>query len=102
MRKITTLVSVQLLLVFALSLALTGCGKTVGETIDDATITTRVKTTLLNDPDVNGLRIDVDTAMGVVTLSGVVKTQAEADRAVALARKVTGVQDVRSTLQVSS
>jgi osmotically-inducible protein OsmY len=102
MRKITTLVSVQLLLVLALSLALTGCGKTVGESIDDATITTRVKTTLLNDPDVNGLRIDVDTAKGVVTLSGVVRTQAEADRAVALARMVTGVQDVRSTLQVSS
>ena len=33
-------------------LLLAACGKTVGETIDDATITTRVKTSLLNDPDV--------------------------------------------------
>ena len=29
-----------------------GCGKTVGETIDDTTITTRVKTAMLNDPAV--------------------------------------------------
>ena len=29
-----------------------GCGKTIGETIDDTTITTRVKTAMLNDPAV--------------------------------------------------
>ena len=56
-------------------LLLSACGKSVGETVDDATITTRVKTSLLNDPDVGGLRIDVDTFKGVVTLSGAVKTQ---------------------------
>lgn len=77
------------------------CGKTVGETIDDATITTRVKTALLNDPDVGGLRIDVDTTMGVVTLNGVVKSQAEEAKAIAVARKVGGVKDVKSTLQVN-
>ena len=77
-----------------------GCGKTVGETIDDATITTRVKTTLLNDPEVGGLRIDVDTFKGVVTLSGRVKTKDEEAKAVALARKIGGVTDVKSTLLV--
>jgi osmotically-inducible protein OsmY len=82
-------------------IALTGCGKTVGETIDDATITARVKTALLNDPDVGGLAIDVDTSLGVVTMSGVVKSPAEEQRAVAVARRVGGVRDVRSTLQVS-
>ena len=83
------------------TLGTVACGKTVGETIDDATITTRVKTALLNDPDVGGLRIDVDTTVGVVTLSGVVKSQAEADKAMALARKIDGVKDVKSTLQVN-
>lgn len=81
-------------------LLLAACGKTVGETIDDATITTRVKTSLLNDPDVGGLRIDVDTFKGVVTLSGRVKTKEEEAKAVALARRVGGVTDVKSTLQV--
>jgi hyperosmotically inducible protein len=76
------------------------CGKTVGDTIDDATITTRVKTALLNDPDVGGLRIDVDTFKGVVTLSGAVKTAAERDQAVAIARRTPGVTDVKSTLQI--
>ena len=81
-------------------LMLTACGKTVGDTIDDATITTRVKTALLNDPEVGGLRIDVDTFKGVVTLSGRVKTKNEEAKAIALARKIDGVTDVKSTLQV--
>ena len=81
-------------------LMLSACGKTVGETIDDATITTRVKTSLLNDPDVGGLRIDVDTFKGVVTLSGRVKTKEEEVKAIALAKKIGGVTDVKSTLLV--
>jgi osmotically-inducible protein OsmY len=92
-----------LLLVLTLiaPLLVTACGKSVGETIDDATITTRVKTSLLNDPDVGGMRIDVDTFKGVVTLSGAVKTAAERDKAVGLARKINGVKDVKSTLQIN-
>ena len=58
-----------------------------------------MKTALLNDPEISS-RIDVDTASGVVTLSGAVKTPAERDKAVAIARKITGVADVKSTLQV--
>jgi hyperosmotically inducible periplasmic protein len=76
------------------------CGKSVGDTIDDATITTRVKTALLNDPAVGGLRIDVDTFKGVVTLSGRVKTKEEEATAIELARKISGVTDVKSTLQI--
>jgi osmotically-inducible protein OsmY len=81
-------------------LLLGACGKTVGETIDDATITTRVKTSLLNDPDVGGMRIDVDTFKGVVTLSGRVRSKEEEAKAVAVARKIGGVAEVKSTLQV--
>lgn len=79
---------------------LAGCGKTVGETIDDATITTRVKTAFVNDPVVGALRIDVDTFKGVVTLSGRVKSKDEETQAIALARKIDGVTDVKSTLQI--
>jgi osmotically-inducible protein OsmY len=79
---------------------LTACGKSVGETVDDATITARVKTSLLSDSDVAGLKIDVDTFKGVVTLSGAVKTAAERDKAIALTRKIGGVTDVKSTLQI--
>ncbi len=91
------------ILAFALAAApvAAGCGKTVGETIDDATVTARVKTALLNDPAVGGLKIDVDTTLGVVTMSGVVKSPDEEQRAIAVARRVNGVRDVRSTLQVN-
>ena len=88
---------VALVLLVPLTVA---CGKTVGETIDDTTITTRVKTAMLNDPAIGGLAIDVDTFKGVVTLSGRVKSQAERDQAVLLARRTTGVLQVKDALQV--
>ena len=76
------------------------CGKTISEALDDTTITTRVKTAMLNDPNVGGLRIDVDTNRSVVTLSGRVKSQAEKDQAITLARRVNGVGEVKDELQV--
>jgi osmotically-inducible protein OsmY len=89
------------LLAFALAVPLTAaCGKTVGETIDDTTITTRVKTAMLNDPDVGGLRIDVDTYKGVVTLSGRVHSESERQQALQLARRTGGVVEVKDSLQV--
>src|ERR687891_18232 len=86
--------------VVALVLALStmACGKTVGEAIDDTTITTRVKTAMLNDPTVGGLRVDVDTFKGVVTLSGRVKSQAERDQAIGLARSIDGVAEGHTEL----
>ncbi|MGH9257896.1 MAG: BON domain-containing protein [Vicinamibacterales bacterium] len=86
--------------VLVLVLATSACGKTVGDAIDDTTITTRVKTALLNDPAVAGWRIDVETVKGVVTLSGGVRSQEERDQVIAIARVVSGVIDVKDALQV--
>jgi hypothetical protein len=82
--------------------ALAACGKTVGETIDDATITTRVKTALLNDTQISALQIDVDTFKGIVTLSGQVASAEARQRAVAIARQTNGVVEVKSALQVNA
>jgi osmotically-inducible protein OsmY len=100
MTRSTHLTSLLLAFVLVAPLLVGACGKTAGDTIDDATITTRVKTALLNDPGTGGLRIDVDTFKGVVTLSGGVKSAAERDAAMAIARKTPGVVDVKSTLQI--
>ncbi len=100
MPKLSYWKSVALALILAAPIAAVGCGKTVGETIDDTTITTRVKTAMLNDPGVGGLRIDVDTFKGVVTLSGRVKSQAEKDQAIALARMISGVAEVKDAMQI--
>lgn len=77
-----------------------GGGMAVHRTIDDGTITTRVKTSLLNAPNVDATRIDVSTTGGVVTLTGTVKSQAQVGEAVAAARKVEGVRDVKSSLKI--
>jgi hyperosmotically inducible protein len=98
--KNRALFSWAIIAMIVLPLTFAACGKSIGETIDDATITARVKTALLNDPQVGGLKIDVDTTKGIVTMSGIVKSPAEADRAVQLAKQIDGVRDVKSTLQV--
>ena len=92
--------STLIALVFVSAMLTIACGKTIGETIDDATVTTRVKTALINAPNVGALAIDVDTFKGVVTLSGRVKSQDEAAKAVEVARTVGGVKEVKSALQV--
>jgi len=71
-----------------------------GEVITDAAITTEVKTKFLADTAVSGLKIDVDTKDGVVTLNGNVKSGAEANKAVAIARQSAGVKRVVNNLHV--
>jgi osmotically-inducible protein OsmY len=70
------------------------------DAVTDAAITSGVKGKFLADTAVSGLKIDVDTRDGVVTLNGMVSTSAEADRAVALARETNGVNRVINNLQV--
>jgi hyperosmotically inducible periplasmic protein len=100
MKPETRAVVFLLVITLLAPLMLAACGKSVGDTIDDATISTHVKTALLNDPVVGGLRIDVDTFKGVVTLSGRVRAKEEEAKAMALARKISGVTDVKSSLQI--
>ena len=71
-----------------------------GEVITDAAITSEVKTKFLADTAVSGLKIDVDTKDGVVTLNGTVKSNAEANKAVAIARQSAGVKRVVNNLHV--
>ena len=74
--------------------------KKAGDVTADASITTAVKTKLLADPKVGGLKIDVDTTDNVVTLRGTVKSAAERDEAIRLAKTTTGVKDVVSKLVI--
>jgi osmotically-inducible protein OsmY len=72
--------------------------RTVGETVTDAGITLSVKGRLLDDPQVKGLRIDVDTRDGVVFLTGTVGSDVEKQQAIQLAKNTKGVRDVQSNL----
>jgi hyperosmotically inducible periplasmic protein len=76
--------------------------KDTGEAITDASITAAVKTKLLADTKVGGLKIDVDTTNHVVTLTGPVHTAAERAEAIRLAKNTTGVKNVVSKLVVET
>ena len=86
--------------------ALSGCqattGKTAGQTISDASISSAVQTKLTSDHLSNFTRIDVDTERGVVNLSGVVETEEQRARAERLAHHVTGVVKVINSLQIQN
>jgi hyperosmotically inducible protein len=88
-------------------LASAGCAvardqSTVGEYVDDSTITTKVKAKFADDATVSAMAISVETLQGVVQLSGFAKSQAEKDRAAQLARDTKGVKSVKNDIVVRS
>lgn len=70
--------------------------------VDDAAITTKVKTAVLAEPGLKTLQIGVDTKNGVVTLSGTVDSPALKERAMQISQNVSGVQQVVDNLAVKS
>lgn len=90
-------------LVIAIVLLTTACAsssRTVGTKVDDSAITSRVKSKLAADPEVNPFNIDVDTTNGVVRLTGTVEDQATRQAAVELAERTDGVVRVDNNLQI--
>jgi hyperosmotically inducible protein len=87
-----------------LAVALSGCqamtGRTAGQNVDDARISTAVQATLTSDKASNFARIDVDTTNGVVYLNGTVQSAEQKARAEQLAGRVDGVKKVVNNLQV--
>jgi osmotically-inducible protein OsmY len=89
---------------FAL-LAMTGCAvtrgqETLGAYVDDATITTQIKSRFVENKDVDAASIKVETLNGTVMLSGFAKNAAEKSTAEAIARRVNGVKSVRNEIAV--
>lgn len=74
----------------------------VANAVSDAAITANIKMKFTEDPVVSALKINVDTNDGRVTLTGTVKSEAEAKRAIQIAESVDGVSQVASVLTVKS
>ncbi len=74
--------------------------RTIGQEIDDASITAQVKMTLLSHRSTSALNTSVSTKDGVVTLSGKAKNAAERDLATKLAQDVNGVKEVKNQMTV--
>ena len=71
-----------------------------GEYIDDAAITTRVKSAFAADPQVKAIDVQVETYKGTVQLSGFVESSESAARAAQLARDVPGVRQVQNSMVI--
>lgn len=82
--------------------AATATRESTGEYLDDTAITAKVKARLVGDPTISGFAISVETFRGRVILSGFVSSQTQIDRAMALAREVSGVREVQSALVIKS
>lgn len=90
----------------AVSLAsVVGCASTskqegTGEYLDDSAITAKVKAAIFNEPTLKSAEINVETFKGVVQLSGFVNSQADINKAVEVARSVSGVTSVKNAMRV--
>ncbi len=93
---------IKAVMLLSLALAAAGCAgnRTVGERIDDAAITAKVKTALAADPTAKAYEINVDTANGVVQLNGFVDDQNAKQAAERVARHEKGVKSVRNNLEI--
>lgn len=89
--------------VFAVVLAgCAGTGTRTGAFVDDAAITTKVKTSFATDKTVSAMDVRVETNNGNVRLSGFVDSPNEKQRAEELARSVAGVKSVTNAITVQS
>ena len=68
--------------------------------INDGAVTAKIKAKMALDDTVKALDIDVDTVGTTVTLSGVVATDAQRQKALQLARETDGVKQVVDQLRV--
>ena len=100
MKKVILL---SVLVVFGLAL-FSGCasltGRTTGEYLDDASITTEVNSIIVQDPDARYLKIDVSSTNGNVVLAGFIHDKKAEERIVAKIRQIKGVKSVKSNLKV--
>ncbi|HWU00974.1 MAG TPA: BON domain-containing protein [Terriglobales bacterium] len=75
--------------------------ETTGQYVDDATVTTKVKSALASDGGVTlANKVGVETGQGVVQLSGFVPSSTDKERAEDIARSVKGVKGVTNDLVV--
>ena len=86
-------------------LTVTGCAvtrgqETVGAYVDDAGITTLVKSRFVENKQVDAASISVETLNGTVMLSGFAKSSLEKSTAESIARGVSGVKMVKNEIAV--
>jgi len=78
----------------------TSAGDTLGKSIDDAWIHTKIANKLISNSETPARKINVDVVDGVVTLRGVVETATAKVEAERVTKTTDGVKRVRNLLKV--
>jgi len=94
-----------LVLAAAAFTTLAGCASTAtsestGQYVDDTAITAKVKAAIFNEPTLKSAEVNVETFKRVVQLSGFVSSQADIQKATAVARSVDGVASVKNDMRL--
>ena len=94
-----------LVLAAAAFTTMVGCASTAtkestGQYMDDTAITAKVKAAIFNEPTLKSAEINVETFKRVVQLSGFVNSQADIQKATAVARGVEGVASVKNDMRM--
>lgn len=102
MKQLKRIATFILALAFVSVLGCAGSAKqeSTGEYFTDSWITTKVKTALVNDPQVKATEVNVETFKGAVQLSGFVSSDVAMRQAVKVAQGVQGVTVVRNDMRV--
>jgi hyperosmotically inducible periplasmic protein len=74
---------------------------TVGDKIDDASITAEVKSSLLSHRSTSAMHTTVSTSDGIVTLSGIARNDAEKSLVTKLATDINGVTSVVNNMTIA-
>jgi osmotically-inducible protein OsmY len=80
--------------------AVTRGQETVGAYVDDATITTQIKSRFVENKDVDASSIRVETLNGTVMLSGFAKSAVERNTAENIVRNVKGVKSIKNEIAI--
>ena len=104
MNKVSNVLA-MVMLGAVLAVSATGCAsncahESSGEYVDDAAITSKIKTRLVGDEALKAFEIGVETYRGNVQLSGFVDNQDQITKAEEVAKEVPGVKSVKNSLVV--
>jgi len=72
--------------------------ESTGGYVDDSVITAKVKAAVLEEPSLKSAEINVETYKGTVQLSGFVRSRADINKAVEVAKGVKGVKSVKNDM----
>ena len=79
-----------------------GSGDSIGDTLDDAWIHTKIRTKLVGEGELPGGSVNVDVKNNVVTLRGHVGTKEERAKIQEIAKATDGVKSVKNLLTIKS